>query len=258
MYFKRVQILPLPWKDLIRQVKTEEGGWEGWTSPAFWCGFLPLFTLFYVATPLTAETFPTSVALSAFQSEQSRGREGDGRSSRGSSSSRPGGRSFRRHLRVGSRESGSSEGWDPLQRALAEVLKRLHLVRPGLPSPLLLAIQPTSKVLTQEDKGSNCWEETWATDMTSLQLLGFCRWGSILREFVNQRTLTLQFRLAGNLSCRESAVHSIMKQAPRWNLLSLTEDSISNWCFRWSLQLDWRCSFWFCFVSFFLFKAHVL
>lgn len=197
IYFKQVKILPLPWKDLIRQVKTEEGGWEGWTSPAFWCGFLPLFTLFYIATPLTAETFPTSVALSACQSEQSRGRGSDGRSSRGSSSSRPGGRSFRRHLRVGSRESGSTEGWDPLQQALAEVLKRLHLVRPGLPSPLLLAIQPTSKVLTQEDKGSNCWE-VWRPEQRiwhHYSSWGFFRWGSILREFVNQRTLTLQFRL---------------------------------------------------------------
>lgn len=32
---------------------------------------MPLFTLFYVATSLTAETFPTSVALSACQSEKS-------------------------------------------------------------------------------------------------------------------------------------------------------------------------------------------
>lgn len=209
MYFKRVQILPLPWKDLIRQVKTEEGGWEGWTSPAFWCGFLPLFTLFYVATPLTAETFPTSVALSAFQSEQSRGREGDGRSSRGSSSSRPGGRSFRRHLRVGSRESGSSEGWDPLQRALAEVLKRLHLVRPGLPSPLLLAIQPTSKVLTQEDKGSNCWE-VWRPEQriwhhySSWGFVGggvFC--GNLLTKGLSRSSSGLLATWAAEISCTQ-------------------------------------------------------
>lgn len=50
-----------------------------------------------------------------------------------------------------------------------------------------------------------------------------------MREFVSQRTLTLQFNRGWQLELQiESAVHSIMKQAPHWNLLSLTEDLISN------------------------------
>lgn len=77
LFQTRVKILPIPWKDLIQRAKTAAGDWVGWTSPAFWSGFLLLlYSLLCSHSTLTAETFPSSVALSVCQSEQSGDRGG--------------------------------------------------------------------------------------------------------------------------------------------------------------------------------------
>lgn len=178
LFQTRVKILPVPWKDLIQQAKTAAGDWVGWTSPAFWSAFLPLFTVSCSHSTLTAETSPSSVALSACQSEQS-GDRGSGR--RGSRrGSRPGGRSFRR--RSQSWEPGSSRGglscsgrWPRCWSAFKPHAPVYPLSRGYLASPPQ-KFWPKKKI-----KGATAERgvETWTTDMTSLQLLG--AWGDILR-----------------------------------------------------------------------------
>lgn len=184
--------------------------------------FAPVYSLLCSHSTLTAETFPSSVALSACQSELSGDRSG-GRSSSsssgsssGSSGSRPGGRSFRRHSQgwesASSRSGLSCNGrwprcWSSSKpRAPIYLLSRGYIARP----PQKFWPKKKIKGVTAE-RGV----ETWTTDMTSLQLLG--AWGDILWEicYPNKDWLSCSgSAFAGILIFREvkSARYRIMKQ----------------------------------------------
>lgn len=123
---------------------------------------LLLYSLLCSHSTLTAETFPSSVALSVCQSEQRGDRGGVAGAVAvaaaavavaAAAAAALGGDHSAGILRAGSTRA---PGWVRVQWVLTEVLKLLRPVRPSLRSLLLLSSQSTSKVLTQEkDKGSN-------------------------------------------------------------------------------------------------------
>lgn len=127
--------------------------------------FAPSLLLLCSHSALTAETFPSSAALSACQSEQS-GDRGRGRSSRevavasvavaAAAAAALGGDHSAGILGAGSPRELRRVGWAAVGADRgAEAPPTRALVYP-LP---LLRSQPTSKVFTQEkDKGSNCRE----------------------------------------------------------------------------------------------------